>query len=125
MTHDDHTPSKKEAGNKWDGGKLPWDLLPVGPIRQVVQVLEFGSGKYDPWNWAKGMSWSRLYASTKRHLEAWWWDKEDMDPETGIHHLAHAVCGLTFLLHYAETTGGTDDRPGIAAGSNGDNQGHS
>jgi len=45
-----------------------------------------------------------------RHLTAWW-AGEDLDPESGLHHLAHAACCLMFLLEYTQTHTELDDRP--------------
>lgn len=86
-------------GRKDDGGKLKWDLAPWNAIGEIIRVLTFGAYKYDNWNWASGIKYSRLRAALQRHLVAW--DTgEKVDPETGINHLAHAGCCLLFLLTY-------------------------
>jgi hypothetical protein len=61
-------------------------------------------------NWEAGMAWHRPFGACMRHLWAWW-RKENLDPETGLPHLAHAACCILFLLAYVlrETPG--DDRP--------------
>jgi hypothetical protein len=40
-----------------------------------------------------------------------YWKGEDNDPETGLSHLAHAMCCVMFLLSYHLRKVGTDDRP--------------
>lgn len=87
---------------KFDAGKTNWHLLPMDALEEIAKVLEFGAGKYDAWNWADGggFKYSRLFNSSMRHLVAWFWRKEDLDPETGISHLAHLGCNVLFLLHY-------------------------
>jgi len=99
-------------GTKLDEDKVPVDLLSPLWLLATSQVLDFGAKKYEPYNWAKGISYSRVYAALNRHLMAWWVG-EDEDEETGIHHLAHASCCLMFLTHY-ELVGGRyreyDDR---------------
>lgn len=100
-------------GIKYDKDKLGWDLLPISAVTEIVKVLTFGAKKYASWNWAKGLSYSRLYASSQRHLNAWW-EGEDKDPETGIHHLAHLGCCVLFLLTYClkqKAYKAFDDRP--------------
>jgi hypothetical protein len=72
-------------------------------------VLGFGARKYAAWNWAKGMAWSRPYGALLRHVIAWA-GGEDLDPESGEHHLDHAACELMFMRAYAEHKIGTDDR---------------
>ena len=84
----------------------------------VGAVLMFGAEKYDSWNWAKGMAWSRLVGAMLRHLCAS--DIGDgLDPETGMPHLWHALCCAMFLYVYEKRGIGTDDRhrwPDIVVG---------
>ena len=86
----------------FDGGKTQWNLFPWDAAEEIVKVLQFGAGKYSPWNWAEaeGFKYSRLFNSSMRHFIAWFWRNEDKDPETGISHLAHLGCNVMFLLHY-------------------------
>lgn len=97
-------------GHKYDNGKLPWDLLPPDAVEEIIKVLSFGASKYGAYNWARGMSWSRVFAALMRHMWAWW-GGQNKDPETGISHLAHAGCCILFLLAYEKRGIGTDDRP--------------
>jgi len=98
-------------GRKDDQGKLPWHLLPPDAIDEILKVLEFGAGKYGERNWEKGMAWSRPFSALMRHMWAWW-RGEQVDPETGITHLAHAGCCIIFMLSYERRAIGCDDRPG-------------
>lgn len=89
---------EEKTGNKADDGKDRWDLLPTKAVRAVVKVLTFGAKKYAPENWRKVPdARRRYYAAALRHLTAWWEGETD-DPETGLHHLAHAACCIIFLL---------------------------
>ena len=91
-----------EVGVKTDDGKERWDLLPWDALKEIVRVMTANvkpQGKYEPHNWAKGLSYSRLFAATQRHLTAWY-GGETLDPDTGLHHLAHAGCNILFLLAY-------------------------
>lgn len=88
------------SGLKYDGGKPPWHLLAWDAIRLVVLVLAFGAKKYADRNWEKGIAHSRTFAAAQRHMFSWYQDREDTDPETGIHHLAHAICELMFALAF-------------------------
>jgi hypothetical protein len=88
------------AGAKHDHGKPRWDLLPWGPVGDVVAVLTFGAAKYAPNNWQHvDEPRGRYYAAALRHLAAWV-DGERFDPESGLPHLAHACCCLLFLLWF-------------------------
>lgn len=94
---------------KHDESKARLDLLPMEAIEEVARILEFGATKYGAYNWRGGFTWSRLYASILRHLFAFW-RGEDKDPETGRSHLAHAACGVLFLLTMVLERSGADDR---------------
>lgn len=94
---------------KYDNGKLPWSLLPVEAVEQVVAVLQNGAEKYGRHNWRLGMDWCRVYDAADRHLKAWL-RGETINADSGLNHLAHAACNLLFLLSYAATESGQDDR---------------
>lgn len=95
-----------------DGGKLRLDLVPWLAVEMVADVMTVGCEKYGVVNWQKGMKVSRHFASTLRHLLAWW-RGEDEDEETGLHHLAHAASRLMMLLACEKNT---DDREEIRRG---------
>lgn len=87
------------SGRKYDEKKNRLDLLPVDVLEEVAKVMTFGATKYGDYNWASGIAYHRCYGACLRHLFAWW-RNEELDPETGISHLAHAICNLLFLLSY-------------------------
>ena len=62
-------------------------------------------------NWRGGMDWTRLLNSAARHLWAYI-DGEDLDPETGLSHMAHLMANAAFLIVYRERGLGRDDRHG-------------
>lgn len=85
-------------GVKYDQGKLRWSLVPQGVMSQYVKVLEYGAAKYAPDNWQRvPQATTRYYDAAMRHISAWWEGEMD-DPETGLPHLAHAMCCITFLM---------------------------
>jgi hypothetical protein len=98
-----------EGAVKHDSGKPSLDLLPVESLYEIQRVMEFGAQKYAVHNWRKGMGWRRPLGAALRHLFAWA-AGEDLDPESGLSHLAHAGCNILFLLSYSKTGAGTDDR---------------
>ena len=86
------------TGKKFDDTKPKWNLLPLSPIAEVVNVLTFGANKYGPNNWQLLPDFNeRYFAATMRHLFAWR-EGETHDPESGLHHLAHAATNIIFLL---------------------------
>lgn len=88
------------GGRKFDGGKLEYGLLPPIALEETVRVLTFGAQKYERGNWMRVPDAKRRYFDAlQRHL--WAWQKgEVIDPESGLHHLAHAMCCLMFLYEH-------------------------
>ena len=92
------TKNYTEEGVKYDAGKLRYDLLPPEPVEELVKVLTYGATKYTDGGWKKVEPYKDRYlASTLRHLMAWRMG-EVRDNESGLPHLAHAMCCLTFML---------------------------
>jgi len=88
------------AGVKYDNGKPQWSLLPFRALTQVVEVLTYGAKKYAPDNWKKVPDARRRYIDAGfRHFTAYA-TGETHDPETGKHHLAHAICCLLYLVAF-------------------------
>lgn len=106
----DLSSSAKGTGARFNADKPDFSLLPLVTLVDEVRVWMWGREKYAAWNWAKGMPWSAAFASCMRHLTAWQ-AGEDTDPESGLPHLAHAMCNLRMLTLYAETYREGDDRP--------------
>ena len=90
----------KPDGMKFDGDKLRYDLIPPLAQAEMVKALTFGAAKYKPNNWQHvDNALDRYFAAFERHVWAWKMG-ETVDPESGIHHLAHAACCLAFLYEH-------------------------
>lgn len=94
---------------KYDEDKPRPELIPPCALMEIANVYAHGAKKYAPNNWRKGMEWSRIYGAVLRHLFRFW-SGQNIDPESGYCHLAHAAFGLLTLLEYIRTDTGTDDR---------------
>lgn len=98
------------GGLRFNEGKLRYDLVNPEAHEGMVQILTKGAQKYAPRNWEKGMEWSKITSSLKRHLAAY--EKgEDYDPETGLLHADHIACNAHFLSAYYRIYPQGDDRP--------------
>ena len=97
------------TGQKYDAGKSRIGLISDFATYQEAAVMTYGAKKYADHNWRGGMKWSRLIDAALRHIHAFN-AGENMDPETGLSHLAHARCCLAFLLEYSQTHPELDDR---------------
>ena len=88
------------GGIKFDGNKPDYSLVPPFALDDVVKVLTIGAKKYDRHNWKKLDDLNdRYFAAAQRHMWALLKD-ETHDPETGIHHAAHAICCMMFILEF-------------------------
>jgi hypothetical protein len=92
-----------------DAGKPAYDLVPAAALHELVMVYTMGAKKYAPRNWEKGLLYSRMFASMMRHAWAFW-RGEDIDAESGLHHMAHVAWGALGLVEYAKRNLGEDDR---------------
>ena len=85
--------------------------VPPLPLFAIGQVMADGAAKYGPMNWRKDpVSSSTYYDAAMRHLMAWW-DGQDLDPMTGLSHLAHVAANMCILLDADSGPWLQDDRP--------------
>lgn len=71
---------------------------PTVGIREMGKVFTGGAEKYGRFNWRDhSVSSTVYYDAAQRHLMAWF-DGEDIDPESGISHLAHVMACCNILL---------------------------
>lgn len=94
---------------KLDDNKPPLGLIPRSALTEEAAVMGHGAVKYGAHNWRKGMAWSKYIDAAQRHILAWN-EGEDLDAESGLHHLAHARCNLAFLIEYMVSCPELDDR---------------
>lgn len=99
----------KGEGKRLNEGKIRFDLASPYAQREYAKVLTNGEQKYGANNWRLGMKWSKVLASLKRHIAAFE-RGEDFDSESGLYHLAHAMCNCSFLLEYYFSYPEGDDR---------------
>lgn len=90
--------SDDKLGRKFDNGKPRMALLPPYALEEVAKVLTAGSIKYADNNWKYVENGESRYKDAMfRHINAF--NKgEVLDPETGMHHLAHAICCAMFIV---------------------------
>lgn len=86
-------------------------LIPPSALIEESMVMALGAEKYGPFNWREAdVSASTYISAAKRHLLLWL-DGEDIDPESGVSHLAH-VRGCMGIMIDAKSLGRlVDDRP--------------
>jgi hypothetical protein len=97
------------GGTKHDHGKPRMSLIDPEFAAELASVLTFGASKYAPDNWRYGIEVRRLLDAALRHINAIN-AGEDADPETGLHHAAHAACELMFAMWMIRHRPDLDDR---------------
>ncbi len=98
-----------DKGVKYDDNKPAMELLSSKALIEIAKVMGKGKEKYGSDNWRNGLAWRRVIGAAYRHLSAFN-DGEDLDPETGLSHIAHLGCCALFLLEYIQTHPELDDR---------------
>jgi hypothetical protein len=105
--------TKKDTNPKDAVGvrKAPLSCLPTNVLFEIgVGMLE-GARKYGRHNWrAIGVRSSVYYDAAMRHL-AQWWEGEDIDADSGIHHVSKAIACLMVLRDAQIRKMCQDDRP--------------
>lgn len=85
-------------GLKFDDTKPRFDLIPPRAELELAKVLLHGASKYGPRNWELVDNHvDRYIAACRRHLNAYMIG-EKIDKESGLPHVAHAICSLMFIL---------------------------
>lgn len=105
MNVDPNTGGMKASKPSQLGFIDPQALLTLG------EVAGMGAEKYDKYNYLKGFDWSLCFNAMNRHALAFW-NGEDLDPESGLPHIAHAAWQALALLSFYQRDIGNDDRPG-------------
>lgn len=109
--HWDQMNSTKQGEAKhFSTGKVQLHQIPRWVLWQIAKVCVYGAFKYGKWNWKAGMPFSEIFDSAQRHMDDWW-EGTNLDYESQLHHLDHALCDLIFLRWYTRFRMEFDDRP--------------
>lgn len=120
---------EKHKGLRFNTGKIRYDLLHPIATEGIARVMTKGSLKYAERNWERGMKWSNVLASMKRHTAAFEQGIDyDIDPNcqgckdstkedwvcknhTGELHVDLIQTNAHFLSAYYKIYPQGDDRP--------------
>ena len=97
------------SGVKYDQGKPDYSLITRAMVEPMIRALMYGEKKYARGNFRSGFNNTRLAAAAMRHIMAYL-DREDLDPESSVSHLGHAMAALGMLLDNEATGTSTDGR---------------
>ena len=94
------SPVKPEIKNPKDmlgAMKAGLSCVPCQPLFECSLAMVTGAIKYGRHNWRQyDVVASIYYDAVLRHIMAWW-EGQDLDPESGLNHLAHAMACLVIL----------------------------
>jgi hypothetical protein len=109
-TRDEEVRVTSETGGE-KGQKLA-QLGGVDPLAliELARVAGHGAEKYDRYNYLRGYDWSLSFDAMMRHAMAFW-SGEDIDPESGEIHMAHAAWHGLALVSFLLRDIGIDNRP--------------
>lgn len=90
--------------------KLPIHLFPSTAKAYGVMALLDGALKYGRANWREaGVRASIYYDACNRHMDKWF-EGQDIDIDSNLPHLAHALACITILIDATENGKLVDDR---------------
>ena len=91
--------------------KPPTHFISKPVLYEIGNALLEGACKYGAHNWrVAGVRASVYDDAAKRHLDAWW-EGEDIDPDSGMHHITKAIAGLIVIRDAMIFGMFKDDRP--------------
>lgn len=75
-------------------------LIPLAAQEEMARAMELGARKYGERNWIQGdgVNITTYLSAMARHLALITDGKEDIDPESGAHHLGHIMAGCGIIL---------------------------
>ena len=91
--------------------KVPTHCIPTGPLLELGLAMMEGGRKYGTHNYrAMGVLYSTYHDAIVRHLKAWW-EGEDTDPDSGLHHLIKIMGCCVVVRDSMLMKNDVDDRP--------------
>lgn len=118
MTYPNNPATDIKSSNPKDAigsRKVPFHLVPQQVLGEVALGMLEGACKYGAYNYrAIGVRSSVYHSAAKRHLGAWW-EGQDIDPKSGLHHITKAIASLVVLRDAMIQGKCDDDRPPAAA----------
>lgn len=98
-----------DEGIKLDSEKPDLSLIPKEALDGIATALGYGAKKYNRNNYKKGLEYTRLVAAAMRHISAFN-AGADLDSESGLSHVDHALATLSMLKWMIENKKEMDDR---------------
>ena len=86
-----------ETGGQKGAKAQQFSQIPTPSLMALAETYSYGASKYSRFNFRNGYDYSLSFDAMQRH--AWAWnDSEDLDPESGLNHMAHVAWHALNLL---------------------------
>jgi len=93
------------------GKKVGVHVVPPNVITSMALALTEGKLKYGLSNWRRhSIHYSAYYDAVMRHMFSFW-NGEDIDVDSGLHHVVKAMATLAVLVDAMHNSKVIDDRP--------------
>lgn len=99
-----------EVADRFNNGKCRLGMIPLDCHKWEADGFAWGAQKYSQNNWRKGLPITEQMDSLLRHLNSFFNECEDIDPESGVHHLGLAQCNLAMMVNTLINHPKLDDR---------------
>ncbi len=92
--------------------KAPMSTVSSAATAEAGVAMLEGALKYGRHNYRKAPIRASVYFdATARHMRSWWEEGQDIDPDSGLHHITKAIATLLVLRDSMITGQWDDDRP--------------
>jgi hypothetical protein len=89
--------------------------VPFSALLHLGAAMADGKRKYGLTNWRGNEVAASVYVDAVfRHLAAWWDAREEVAPDSLVHHLGHVMACCSIILDAQATGNLIDDRPAVA-----------
>lgn len=90
--------------------KASVSFIPQASILHCARAMMHGAAKYGKFNWRAKKVTGSIYVDAGFRHRALWLEGQELDEESGCHHLAHSMACDAILLDAIETGNLLDDR---------------
>lgn len=96
---------------RFNEGKRRWRNFPMFLMRPLIDVAQYGEGKYEMFNFLAGGDQLQYLDCMKRHMDKYEDPAlPDEDEESGVNHLAHVAWNALVAIYMLENNPEGDNR---------------
>ena len=100
-----------DRAERFNEGKLRWRNFPMFLLRPLMEVAQYGEGKYATFNFLRGGDQLQYLDCIKRHLDKYEDPRlPDEDDESKVNHLSHVAWNALVAIYMLENHPELDNR---------------